>query len=160
MDASSGPYELYITTNSRLLPTTFDPPKLRNGRLKILEPHGRRRRPKSGDFKLLAAYVAAYVGTLIPKEDYQRFIDPRGEKEWKRTIRAACDIEWRVGDVREFDDIPTLDYNVMSEYVARAWPLTRYFDGLWLIKWALRTTWTNRKKAAVRAEKGAFHDLF
>lgn len=155
MDSSSEPDELYSTANSRLLPTTFDPPKVRNGRMKILEPQGRRRRPKSGDFKLLAAYVAAYVGTLIPREEYNRFIDPRGEREWKRTVRAACDIEWRFQDIREFDEIPVQEYNVMREYVSRSWPFTKHFDGGWLIKWALRSTWTNRKKACVRSDNGA-----
>jgi hypothetical protein len=56
--------------NSRLLLATFKPLKPRNGRMMILELYSRCRRPKSGDFKLLAAYVAAYVGVLIPKEDY------------------------------------------------------------------------------------------
>jgi hypothetical protein len=81
MNSSSKPDELSTTANSQLLPATFKPPKPRNRRIIILEPHGRRRRPKSGDFKLLAAYVAAYVGVLIPKEDYQQFIDPQGERE-------------------------------------------------------------------------------
>jgi hypothetical protein len=157
MDRSSTPEESYRTANSRLLPATFDPPRLRHGTLKILEPHGRRRRPKSGDFKLLAAYVAGYVGTLIPQDVYKRFIDRRGEREWKRTIRAACDMEWRTEDLREFDDIPAAGYNDMRDYVARAWPFTtKYFDGAWLIKWALRTTWTNRKKAALRLGRGTY----
>ena len=147
----------YSTINSRLLPANFDPPKLRHGTLKILEPHGRNRRPKSGDFKLLAAFVAGYVGSLIPSEVYRRFIDKRGEREWKRAVRAACDIEWRAGDLREFDDIPTPNYNDMRDQVARAWPFTaRYYDNAWLVKWALRTTWTNRKKAAVRVERGTY----
>ena len=128
MNSSSELDKLSTTANSRLLPTTFEPLKARNGHMRILEPHSRRRRPKAGDFKLHAAYVAAYMGVLILKEDYKRFVDPRGEREWKRTIRAACDIEWRLQDVRDFDDIPSLEYNSMRDYVARAWPLTRYFD--------------------------------
>jgi len=43
----------------------------------------------------------------------------------------------------------------MSEYVAHAWPFTKHFDGSWIIKWALRSTWTNRRKAYIRYEKGA-----
>lgn len=89
-NSSSEPDELSTTANSRLLPTIFEPPKARSGHIRIPEPHGRRRRPKAGDFKLLAAYVAAYMGVLIPKEDYKRFVDPRGE----------------------FDDIPPLEYKL------------------------------------------------
>lgn len=159
MNSSSDPDQPSTTANSRLLPTTFEPPKARNGRMRILEPHGRRRRPKSGDFKLLAAYVAAYVGVLIPQEEYQRFVDPRGEREWKRTIRAACDMEWRLQDNRDFDDIPPQAYSVMREYVARAWPLTQYFDGGWLIKWAIRSTWSNRRKTCTRSNKCMFSAL-
>jgi hypothetical protein len=81
MNSSSEPDELSTTANSRLLLTTFKPPKARNRHMRILEPHSCRRRPKSGDFKLLAAYVAAYVGVLIPKEEYKRFVDPQGERE-------------------------------------------------------------------------------
>jgi hypothetical protein len=52
------------------------------------------------------------------------------------------------------------EYITMRDYVARLWPFTlRYFDGAWLVKWGLRTTWANRKKAAVRAEKGMYHDI-
>jgi hypothetical protein len=49
--------------------------KPRNRRIIILELHSCCRRPKLGDFKLLTAYIAAYVGILILKEDYQQFID-------------------------------------------------------------------------------------
>ena len=42
----------------------------RNRHIRILELHSCCRRPKSRDFKLLAAYIAAYVGILILKEDY------------------------------------------------------------------------------------------
>jgi hypothetical protein len=159
-DENGSVQESYSTANSRLLPKTFELPQLKHGTLKIIEPHGRNRRPKSGDFKLLAAYVAGYVGSLIPEEVYRRFIDKRGEREWKRVLRTACDLEWRVGDVREFDDIDLSGYNAMRDYVARAWPFTtRYFDGAWLIKWALRTTWTNRKRAALRVEKRMYCKL-
>jgi hypothetical protein len=44
--------------------------KPRNRYIIILELYSRCRRPKLGDFKLLAAYVAAYIGVLILKEDY------------------------------------------------------------------------------------------
>ena len=155
MDSNSFLEDFHSTANSKLLPATFDPPKMRHGTLKVLEPHGHNRRPKVGDFKLLAAYVAGYVGSLIPLEVYNRFIDKRGEREWKRVVRAACDLEWRAEDTRDFDDIPIASYNNMRDQVAQVWPFAaRYFDGAWLIKWALRTTWTNRKKAVARAERG------
>ena len=99
--------------------------------------------------------MAGYVGSLIPLEVYKSFIDKRGEREWKRVVRAACNLEWRAEDTRDFDDIPVASYNNMRDQVAQVWPFAaRYFGGAWLIKWALRTTWTNRKKAAARAEKG------
>jgi hypothetical protein len=81
MNSSSKLDELSTTANSRLLLATFKLPKPRNRRIIILELYSRRRRSKLGDFKLLAAYVAAYVGVLIPKEDYQQFIDLQGERE-------------------------------------------------------------------------------
>jgi hypothetical protein len=68
------------TVNSRLLPTKFAPPQLRHGTRKILEPHGSNRRPKTGNFKLLTAYVAAYIGVLIPHNTYKTFVDRRGER--------------------------------------------------------------------------------
>jgi hypothetical protein len=145
------------TRNSRLLPETFDPPILKHGHRKILEPHGFARRPKSGDFKLLAAYVAAYVPTLIPENCYRSFVDANGERAWKKRIRMACDIAWRSDSMRDFDDLNTQQYVAMRDFVAYEWPFaSRYFDGAWLIKWALRSTWGNRKKAAIRAEKGMY----
>jgi hypothetical protein len=46
----------------------------------------------------------------------------------------------------------------MRDFVGRAYPfIMRYFDGGWLIKWALRTTWANRKKAAVCVDKGMYN---
>ena len=154
MESFSGADEAYATANSRLLPTELDPPQPSHGKMRIMEPHGPGRRPKSGDFKLLAGWVAMYVNVLIPKEDYHRFVNARGEREWKRTLRSACDLEWRPGDTRDFNDIRTQDYIAMRDFVARAWPFTKHFDGYWIIKWALRSTWTNRKKASARAEKG------
>jgi hypothetical protein len=44
--------------------------KPRNRYIIILELYSCCRRSKLGDFKLLIAYVAAYIGVLIPKEDY------------------------------------------------------------------------------------------
>ena len=70
MNSSSKPDKLSTTANSQLLLATFKPLKPRNRHIIILEPHSRCRRPKLGDFKLLAAYVATYIGVLIPKEDY------------------------------------------------------------------------------------------
>ena len=70
MNSSSKPDELSTIANSQLLPATFKPLKPRNRHIIILELYSRCRRPKLGDFKLLTAYVAAYVGVLIPKEDY------------------------------------------------------------------------------------------
>jgi hypothetical protein len=70
MNSSSELDELSTIANSRLLLAMFELLKPRNRRIIILELHGRCRRPKLGDFKLLAAYVAAYVGVLILKEDY------------------------------------------------------------------------------------------
>jgi hypothetical protein len=159
MDSNNCSDESHSTVNSRLLPAKFDPPRLRHGLLRVLEPHGRNRRPKAGDFKLLAAYVAAYTGPLIPPEVYKLFVDTQGEREWKRVVRAACDLEWRAGDARDFDEIPTAGYNNMRDHVAQAWPFAaKYFDGAWLIKWALRSTWTNRKKTTARVEKGLFFE--
>jgi hypothetical protein len=154
MDIDSQPEQTMTTRNSRLIPSTFDPPQLKHGVRTIPEPHGPKRRPKSGDFKLLAAYVAAYVGVLIPLNDYSQFISKDGERAWKRTLRMACDMEWVPRDNRDFDDINSPRYTMMKDFVARAWPFaSRYFDGAWLIKWALRTTWSNRKKASARADK-------
>jgi len=140
------------TLNSSLVPTKFDQPRGRQDNLRILEPRGGRR-PKSGDHKLLAAYVAAYTGTLIPDSEYRKFISPQGEREWKRMIRVACDKEWRAGETRRFDEISQPDFEAMSYDVRRAWPLTKYFDGNWIIKWAMRITWTNRTKSARRRDK-------
>jgi hypothetical protein len=155
MDDSDQPEQATTTRNSRLVPSTFDPPRLKHGIRTIPEPHGPKRRPKSGDFKLLAAYVAAYVGVLIPQHDYRRFVSKDGEQSWKRTIRMACDIEWSSEENRDFDQISLPRYTVMKEFVARAWPFAaRYFDAAWLIKWALRSTWGNRKKSLARADKG------
>jgi hypothetical protein len=156
MDANSTANTPCRTLNSSLVPTDFDIPRKRDGRQKILEPHGGRRRPKSGDHKLLAAYVAAYAGQLIPIQDYMRFISPHGEREWKRMIRVECDKEWREGETRRFDDIPIRDYDAIAYKVARAWPFVKYFDGGWIIKWAMRITWTNRMKSARRRDKSAF----
>jgi hypothetical protein len=66
MDDSDQPEQATTTRNSRLVLLTFDPPRLKYGIRTILEPHGPKRRLKLGDFKLLVAYVAAYVGVLIP----------------------------------------------------------------------------------------------
>jgi hypothetical protein len=66
MDANSTANTLCTTLNSLLVPTEFDIPRKKDGKVKILEPHSSRRRPKSGDYKLLAVYVAAYIGSLIP----------------------------------------------------------------------------------------------
>jgi hypothetical protein len=142
------------TLNSSLVPTKFDQPRGRQDNLRILEPRGGRL-PKSGDHKLLAAYVAAYTGTLIPDSEYRKFISPQGEREWKRMIRVACDKEWRAGETRRFDEISQPDFEAMSYDVRRAWPLTKYFDGNWIIKWAMRITWTNRTKSARRRDKSA-----
>jgi hypothetical protein len=142
------------TLNSRLLPVIFDPPRLVHGVRKIPEPRGQNRRPKSGDFKLLAAYVAAYVGQIIPPQTYTAFVSVKGEKAWKRTLRIACDMQWRVGEDRDFRELNTFEYAAMRDYVATAYPFAaKHYDGAWLIKWALRTTWANKRKAAIRAER-------
>jgi hypothetical protein len=70
MNSSSKPDELSTIANLQLLLATFKPLKPRNRRIIILELYSRCRRSKLGDFKLLAAYVAAYIGVLILKEDY------------------------------------------------------------------------------------------
>jgi hypothetical protein len=155
MDVNRAPNSPCSTLNSALVPTEFDLPGRRDGKPKILEPHGGRRRPKSCDHKLLAAYVAAYSGTLIPEREYRKFISPHGEQEWKRMIRVACDKEWRAGENRRFDDIHLKDFQAMSHDVVCSWPLTKYFDGAWIVKWAMRTTWTNRTKSARRRDKSA-----
>jgi hypothetical protein len=69
MDNNSQPKDMATTRNSRLLPATFDPVQVKHGIRTIPESHGPKRRPKSGDFKLFAAYVAAYTGPLIPPDD-------------------------------------------------------------------------------------------
>jgi hypothetical protein len=160
MDANSTANTPCTTLNSSLVPTEFNIPRKKDGKVKILEPHGSRRRPKSGDYKLLAAYVAAYTGSLIPVQDYLRFISPRGEQEWKRIIRVACDGEWREGETRRFDDIGLREYEAMANKVAMAWPFVKYFDNWWIIKWAMRITWTNRIKSARRRDKSAFETCF
>jgi hypothetical protein len=73
--------KLHSTVNLRLLPAKFNLLRLRHGLLRVLEPHGRNQRPKAGDFKLLAAYVAAYTRPLIPPEVYKLFVDTQGERE-------------------------------------------------------------------------------
>jgi hypothetical protein len=157
MNSSSELEQCTSTANSKLLPPTFDLILVKHGARKIAEPHGPQRRPKSGDFKILAAYVAAYVGVLIPKDEYQRFISGSGERLWKKTLRQACDMHWQPRQYRGFDELSTAEWTTMRDYVGRAYPFgVKYFDGAWLIKWALRTTWANRKKAAVRADKGMY----
>jgi hypothetical protein len=67
----------------------------------------------------------------------------------------ACDIEWSSEENRDFDQISLPRYTVMKEFVAQVWPFAaRYFDAAWLIKWALQSTWGNRKKSLARADKG------
>jgi hypothetical protein len=118
------------TRNSRLLPRTFQPSLKRHGKRQVPEPHGPQRRPKSGDFKLLAAYVAAYINNPIPQEEYNRFITRDGERTGKRLIRVACDIAWKAGDEREFDDFYVQQYKSMVESVASTWLFAaKYFDG-------------------------------
>lgn len=68
-------------------------------------------------------------------------------------IRVACDKEWRAGENRIFDDIHLKDFQAMSHDVVCSWPLARYFDGAWIVKWAMRTAWTNRTKSARRRDK-------
>jgi hypothetical protein len=65
MDDSDQPKQATTTRNSRLVLLTFDLPWLKYGIRTILEPHGPKQRLKSGDFKLLIAYVATYIGVLI-----------------------------------------------------------------------------------------------
>jgi hypothetical protein len=54
------------TRNSRLVLLIFDPPRLKYSIRTILELYSPKRRLKLGDFKLLVAYVATYIGVLIP----------------------------------------------------------------------------------------------
>jgi hypothetical protein len=157
MDTFSTPNTPHSTLNSALVPTAFDPPRYRHGKQVILEPHRGQRRPKSCDHKLLAAYVAAYTPSLIPMKDYRMFISPKGEQEWKRVIRVACDKEWRAAENRRFDDIHLQNYYTMRHDVIQAWPFTKYFDGAWIVKWAMRTTWTNRTRSVRRRDKGTFN---
>jgi hypothetical protein len=66
----------------------------------------------------------------------------------------AVDLEWSCPETRDFDEISPSHYTIMRDSVARAWPLAaRYFDGAWLIKRALRTTWGYRRKASVREDR-------
>jgi hypothetical protein len=66
MDANSTANTLCTTLNSSLVPTEFDIPRKKDGKVKILELYSSRQRPKSRDYKLLTVYIAAYTGSLIP----------------------------------------------------------------------------------------------
>jgi hypothetical protein len=121
-----------------------------------MEPHGRGRRPKAMDHKFLAAYAAAYTykGKVIPHSIYKEFTSDRGERLWKSQVRKACDLEWRDGESRDFDEIRPAEFTRMVDFVSQRWhKLTDCFDGRWIVKWALRSTWTNRRKNTRRAEQ-------
>jgi hypothetical protein len=108
-----------VTANSKLLPIEYEQPRLINGRYQIMEPHGRGRRPKAMDHKFLAAYAAAYTykGKVIPHSIYKEFTSDRGERLWKSQVRKACDLEWRDGESRDFDEIRPAEFTRMVDFV-------------------------------------------
>jgi hypothetical protein len=81
IDSSNSLDKLHSIVNLRLLLAKFDLLRLRHRLLRVLKPHGRNRRPKAGNFKLLAAYVAAYTRPLIPPKVYKLFINTQGKRE-------------------------------------------------------------------------------
>jgi hypothetical protein len=48
------------------MPTEFNIPRKKEGKVKILELYSSRQYPKSREYKLLTIYITTYIGSLIP----------------------------------------------------------------------------------------------
>jgi hypothetical protein len=81
IDSNNSLDKSHSTVNSRLLLAKFNLLRLRHRLLRVLKLHSRNQRLKAGNFKLLAAYVAAYTRPLIPPKVYKLFINTQGKRE-------------------------------------------------------------------------------